>query len=223
MIQKVLKPENKVLIIADYRENNNLVIDRLKNLGALVRTLPLKVGDFICSDRICIERKGGNDFVSSLIDGRLFEQAREMKDNFSKPIFLVEGNYYKQEMNDNAIKSALASIIIDYDIPIVFTRDEIDTAKTIFWIAEREQIIHKRIVGIKGKKKPKQMEDLQESFISGLPGVSTVLSRRILNKFKTIKNFSNVRESELSEVKGIGKTLAKRLHILLNKEYGGSA
>jgi Fanconi anemia group M protein len=223
MIQKILKPENRVLIIADYRENNNLVIDSLNSVGALVRTLPLKVGDFICSDRVCIERKSGNDFVSSLIDGRLFKQAIEMKENFSKPIFLVEGSYYRPEMNDNAIKSSLASIIIDFDIPIVFTRDEIDTAKTIFWIAKREQFIHKRIVGIKGKKKPKQIEELQESFISGLPGISTVLSKRILNKFKTIKNFVNARESELTEVNGIGKTLVKRLHILLNKEYGGSA
>jgi Fanconi anemia group M protein len=223
MIQEVLRPENKVLIIADYRENNNLVIDRLKDVGALVRTLPLKVGDFICSDRVCIERKSGNDFASSLIDGRLFEQAIEMKENFSKPIFLVEGNYNRPEMNDNAIKSSLASILIDFDIPIVFTRDEIDTAKTIFWIAKREQFIHKRIVGIKGKKKPKQIEELQESFICGLPGVSTVLSKRILNKFKTIKNFVNTTENELTKVKGIGNMLAKRLHILLNKEHGGSA
>jgi len=223
MIQKVLRPENKVLIIADYRESNNLITDRLKDLGALVRTLPLKVSDFICSDRVCVERKTGNDFVSSLIDGRLFEQAKEMKENFSKPIFIVEGSYYEREMNDNAIKSSLASIVIDYDIPIIATKDEIDTAKTIFWIAKREQIIHKRIVGIKGKKKPKSMEELQESVISGLPGVSTVLSRRILNKFKTIRNFANAKESDLTQVKGIGNMLAKRLHILLNKEYGGSA
>jgi len=221
MIQRILKPKDKPVIIIDVRENKSSIKNYLESLDAIVKVLPLKVGDFICSERVCVERKTGDDFISSIVDGRLFQQAEELKDNFTKPIILVEGDYYAGGMNENAIKAALASIILNYEIPVIMTKDEKETARTILWLAKREQITSGIEIGIKGKKKPKKMKDLQEHVISGLPGVSVVLSRRILKKFKTIKDFANAREKELIEVDGVGKVLAKRLHELLNKEYGG--
>jgi len=158
-----------------------------------------------------------------VIDRRLFQQAEELKDNFSKPILLIEGDYFQGGMNENAIKAALASIVLDFDIPIIMTKHEEGTARTIYWLAKREQIISKKGIGIKGKKKPKDIKRLQEHVISSLPGVSVVLSKRILEKFKTIKNFAKAKESEIIKVDGIGKVLAKRLHKLLNEEYGGKA
>ena len=223
MIQRILKPKDKPVVITDSRESKCSVKKYLEGLGAVVKTLPLKVGDFICSERVCVERKTGDDFISSIVDGRLFQQAEELKNNFTKPIILVEGNYYAGGMNESAIKSALASIILNYEIPIIMTKDEGETARTIFWLAKREQIISNVGMGIKGKKKPKRLKDLQEHVISGLPGVSVVLSRRLLRKFKTIKNLANAKEKELLEVDGVGKVLAKRLHELLNKEYGGKS
>jgi len=223
MVQRILKPENKLVIFADYREKNNPVIGYLEGLGALVKPLSLKVGDFICSERVCVERKTGEDFVSSIIDGRLFQQTEELKDNFSKPILLIEGDYFRGGMNENAIKAALASIVLDYDIPIIMTGHEEETARIIFCLAKREQMVAKIGVGIKGKKKPKNIKELQEHIISGLPGVSVVLSKRILRKFKTIKEFADAEESEILKVDGIGKVLAKKLHKILNEKYGGNA
>jgi len=223
MIQRILKPKDKPVIITDVRENKSSIKDYLENLGAMVKTLPLKVGDFICSERVCVERKTGNDFISSIVDGRLFEQAEELKENFDKPIILVEGDYYAGGMNENAIKATLASIILNYEIPVIMTKDEKETARTILWLAKREQITSGIEVGIKGRKKPKTFKDLQEHVISGLPGVSVILSKRILRKFKTIKSLANATEKELVEVDGVGKALAKRLHEVLNKEYGGKS
>lgn len=223
MIQRILKPKDKPVVIADVREKKCSVNNYLENLGAVVKILPLEVGDFICSERVCVERKTGNDFISSIIDGRLFKQAKELKDNFPKPIILVEGKYYAGGMNENAIKAALVSIILNYGIPVIMTNDEKETARTIFWLAKKEQIGSKIEMGIKGRKKPKKLKDLQEHVISGLPGVSETLSKRLLRKFKTVKNMANAKEKELLEVEGVGKVLAKRLHELLNKEYGGKA
>ena len=221
MIQRILKPKDKVVIMVDFRERNSQVADYLRDFGALVKFLPLEVGDYLCSERVCIERKSGNDFVSSIIDGRLMEQAKDLKLNFQKPLILIEGSY-RESINENAIKSAIASLLVDFEIPVLMTRDERETARTIFWIAKREQREGRREVGIKGKKKPKETRELQEHIISGLPGISTVLSRRIMKKFKTIRRFACASEDEISKVKGIGKVLAKKLYKLLNEEYGGS-
>jgi Fanconi anemia group M protein len=221
-MQTILKPDNKLVVMIDCRENNCSVKDYLEDLGAIVKLISLKVGDFICSDRVCVERKTGDDFVSSIIDGRIFRQAEELKNNFSKPVMIIEGNNLRENMNDNAIKAALASIVLDYEIPVIMTRHEEETARTIFWLAKREQMVSKRGIGIKGKKKPKEFKDLQERVVSGLPGVSVVLSKRIMEKFKTIKEFANADESKISEVKGVGRTLAKKLHKILNEDYGGT-
>jgi len=222
MIQRILKPDNKVVVIVDFREDSSSIKEIIEDMGALVKPLPLKVGDYLCSDRVCIERKTGEDFISSITDGRLFEQAKELKENFSKPIILIEGGYSKGRLNENAVRAAIASIILDYEIPIIMTNNREDTAKTIFWIANREQMTNKKGIGIKGKKKPKDIKDLQEHVISSLPGVSVVLSKRILREFKTIKRFVGATEGEIAKVGRIGKVLAKRLHELFNEEYGGN-
>ena len=122
-------------------------------------------------------------------------------------------------MNENAIKAAMASIILDYEIPIIMTKDEEDTAKTIYWLAKREQIESQKPIGIKGKKKPKDIKKLQEHIISGLPGVSTKISKRILEEFNTIRKFTNATEEQMIKVDGIGKALAKKLNKLMNEKY----
>lgn len=222
-MQTILKPDNKLVVMVDFRENSCSVKDYLEGLGVVVKLISLKVGDFICSDRVCVERKTGDDFVSSIVDGRVFRQAEELKNSFSKPVIIVEGNNTRENMNDNAIKAALTSIVLDYGIPVIMTRHEEETARVIFWLAKREQVNSKRGVGIAGKKRPKKIKNFQESVVSGLPGVSTVLSKRMLEKFKTIKNFANADEYKISEVKGVGKSLAKKIHKILNEKYGGNA
>ena len=222
MIQQILKPEDKVLVFVDYREDSCKIKEHLKEMNAIVKEIPLKIGDYLCSDRVCVERKTGDDFVSSIIDGRLFEQAKELKENFSKPIIVVEGYYSVSKINENAVKAALASIILDYEIPIIMTKPEKESASIIFWLAKREQNIKKRGIGIKGEKKPKGMEELQEHFISSLPGISTILSKRTLKEFKSIKKFVSAKESDMLKVKGISKPVAKKLYKILNEEYGGN-
>jgi len=219
MIQKILKPIDQVVIFVDFREKKTSIIDTIEEMGAKVKLISLKVGDYIVSDRVCVERKFSEDFINSIIDGRLFKQAEELKDNFEKPILIIEGNYFRETMNQNAIKAAIASIILDYEIPIIMTRDEEETARTIFWLAKREQRETKRPVGIKGKKKPKNLKDLQENILSSFPGVSVVLSKRILKQFKTIRDFANAEESDLIKIDGIGKILAKRLCKVLREKY----
>jgi len=217
-MQHILKPKDQVVIFVDSREDGKME-GLIKENGGNVKKMSLKVGDYICSDRVCIERKTSDDFVSSITDGRLFQQAEELIDNFTKPILIIEGNYFRESMNGNAIKAALSSLILDYGISVITTRDEEDTAKTIYWLAKKEQIESQRPIGIKGKKKPKDIKKLQEHIISGFPGVSTKISKRILEEFETIKKFSNATEQELIKIDGIGKALAKKLYKLMNEKY----
>jgi len=214
--QKILKPSRKILVICDFREKK--IIDHLKIIGAAVNKISLEVGDFVCSERVCIEKKTGNDFVSSIIDGRIFEQARALKENFKNPIIIVEG-YPTRRINENVLKGATASLIIDFAVPILTTRNPLDTAKTIYWIAKKEQSESKRGMAIKVGKKPKEMKRLQEFIVSGIPGVSLTLARRLLNRFGNIEKIFVAEEGDLQKVNGVGKKLAKRIRKVLTYKY----
>jgi ERCC4-type nuclease len=213
--QKILRPENKVVVICDYREKE--VIDSLKNLGAIVNDQALDVGDFICSERACIERKAYSDFVGSIIDGRIFEQVANLKENFAVPVVIIEGYSYNR-ISDNALKAAIASLLVNYGVSLIASKNPADTAKIIFWIAKKEQAAGKELV-IKFGRKPKDLKRLKESMVGGLPGVSVVLARRLLEKFGSVEKVFAASESELQSVEGIGEKLAKKIKNTLTDNY----
>ncbi len=216
-IQKILKPKGKILIVCDYREKE--VMENLKKLGALVNPQNLSIGDFMISERVCIERKAHSDFISSIIDGRIFEQASLLRKNFEKPIMVIEG-YSDREINENALKAAIASLLIDFDFSLVSTKDPADTSRLIYWIAKREQEEKKIDVGIKIGKKPKEIKELQEFIICSFPGISKVLGRRLLEKFGSLEKVFNASELELAKVKGISRNLAREIKRILVSNYG---
>src|SRR3989344_3092030 len=89
-IQKTL-PNGKITVFVDHRENN-MVPAYIKELGAEVVLKQLKVADYICSDRVGIEKKAVSDFLQSIINQRIFKQAGELSDSFERPLLIMEGN-----------------------------------------------------------------------------------------------------------------------------------
>jgi Fanconi anemia group M protein len=195
--QRILKPTG-VMILSDYREKE--VTESLRGIGANVREASLDVGDFVVSDRTVIERKDYSDFISSVIDGRIFEQAKDLN-SFEKPIVIVEG-YSTRRVNENMIKAALASLIIDFGISVISTHNPHDTAKTIYWIAKKEQEEYKKGIAVKVGKKPKSVQEQREFILCGLPGVSTKTAKKILDEFGSVKNFFRADEKEMERVLG---------------------
>jgi Fanconi anemia group M protein len=180
----------------------------------------LLYGDFLCSDRVCIEKKLVQDFIKSITDKRLFQQLKAMKDNFEKPILIIEGEESLYGfLQPNIIRGALAAIAVDLAIPIIWTRDLADTAGVIFWIAKREQMDEKREVSLKTKKIPETIEEKQEYLIASLPDVSTVRAKALLKHFKTPRSIFNASVDELQEVTGIGEKIAEKIKKLLENEY----
>jgi Fanconi anemia group M protein len=214
--QKILKLKEKVVIVADYREKE--IIEYLKKFGAKINEMNLVVGDFVCSEGIAIERKTHSDFISSIIDGRIFEQAKALKEIFKRPIIIIEG-YSIREINENALKGAIASLLVDFGISVLSTRNSLDTARTIYWIAKKEQSEGKKEITIKVGKKPKDIKRMQEQIVASLPGISTVFSKRLLEHFGSVEKIFTANEKELQKVKGIGKKLAFKIRKILTEKY----
>lgn len=213
--QKLLKPAGRVLIVADYRERE--IISQLKDLGAVVKESNLPVGDFLASSRTVIERKSHSDFISSIIDGRIFEQMENMENNYEKRIILIEG-YSDRFINENAYKAAIATLVTN-GTTLLTTKSQQDTAKTIFWIAKKEQQENKIPIVIKVGKKPIDSKKQKEFLISAIPGISGTLAKRLLKEFGSVEKIFAVSEEELKKVKGIREKTAKGIRKLLTSKY----
>ncbi|MCD6398624.1 MAG: hypothetical protein J7L08_01780 [Candidatus Aenigmarchaeota archaeon] len=219
--QEIIKPRDKILIFVDNREFNSKVVKELARLDCIIKPKQLEVGDYILSERVCVERKTSADLISSIFDQRIFIQLKNMKNNFQKPLLLIEGKnlYTERNVHPNAIRGALASIAIDYSIPIIWTDNEKDTAGIVYWIARREQIEEERSLAIRSEKKPSTLKEQQEFFISGLPNVNTKISKRLLGYFGSPEKVISASEEKLKKVDGIGDKLAKNIRKLLTEKY----
>src|SRR3989338_1754332 len=166
-IQNIL-PTGKITVFADHRENN-MVPAYIKEYGADVVLKQLKVADYICSDRVAIEKKSSSDFLQSIINQRIFKQMEEIADSFERPLLVLEGNpemlFFERKIHPNTIRGVLSSIAIDYKVPIIWTSNPKETAGMIYWIAKREQDHEKRGLQIRAKIKTETPQNHQEFLV----------------------------------------------------------
>lgn len=211
--------EDKLVIYADDRENK--IMKLLSQKKTTVRSKRLDVADFLVSDRAAVERKTGKDFLDSIVDQRLFPQLERMNDQFEKPILLIEGEdiYGHRNIHPNAVRGALSSISLDYELPILWTDDPAGTAEILIALARREQEEQDREISIRGDKQPKSERELQKYLVAGLPNVSDKLAERLLEEFGTVEAVMNASETNLKNVEGIGEGKAGRIRDILSQEY----
>jgi Fanconi anemia group M protein len=223
-LSKFIEPPTEgttaVRIIVDERERGSQVVVELSNLGASLQFDTIEVGDYILSEDIAVERKTSKDFASSIVDGRLFEQAKQLKDTFFDPVLLLEGSDVLTEsgLHPNALRGALISVMFDYGIPVLQVPTPQEAAIYLFRIAQREQVEHKRFPRVREAKKPPSVRESQLYLLSGLPHVEKTTAEKLLRKFRSPLKAFNSSATELMEVEGIGKIKANKIREVLTKE-----
>lgn len=221
---KVLDPtpkkEELPVVFADTREGNSKVIRHLSEMEIDVKVQAMAVGDYQVSDEVVIERKTAKDFVDSIVDKRLFKQARSLMEEFKRPLLILEGDdLYNGMINPNAIRGSIASIALDFGISIIPTRNAQDTAAMIKRIAIREQSGEKTPIQIRTDKKPVNLWEQQLFIIESLPNIGPVNAKNLLEHFGTVANIINASESQLQEVEGIGKKTAANIRKVVDSKY----
>ena len=212
--------ENLPVVYADSREGNSKVIRHLSEMEIDVKINSMAVGDYQVSDEVVIERKTAGDFVSSIIDKRLFKQARELSEEFKKPLIILEGDdLYNGMINPNAIRGSIASLALDFGISIIPTRNSQDTAAMIKRIAIREQNGEKVPISIRTDKKPVTMMEQQLFIVESLPNIGPVNAKALLEHFGNVSSVFNASENELQEVEGIGEKTAKSIREVIDSKY----
>ncbi len=209
----------KPKIIVDTRE----VFSGLPNIlssKADVEIKQLPVGDYILSERLAVERKRADDFIGSIIRKRLFDQAKRLKDAYELAMVIIEDRgLFSRNIDRRAIYGAIACLLLDYNITVVRTYGIEETANLLFALASREQFKKKKEISLRGKKPNMNLREKQQFIVEGLPNVSAILAKRLLNHLGSVKNVMNATIDDLKEVEGIGDKKAEAIREVIETKW----
>ena len=215
----VRKPKG-IVVYVDSRELRSGIPKLLKGLGVEVEVRTLDVADYVVSEEVGIERKSANDFIQSIIDGRLFDQVERLKKAYEKPVIIIEGELYGiRNVHPNAIRGAIAAVTLDWGVPILFSSGKEETASYIYLLAKREQEERKKEVRLRSEKKALTLAERQRLIVEGLPNVSATLAKRLLKHFGNVERVFTASEEELKEVEGIGEKKAREIRKVITAPY----
>ena len=215
-------------IVVDQRELDAAIAkDLSKRDGVRTRLETLAVGDYVLSDRVAVERKSVADFLDTLLGGdrSLFEQIGDLSRAYARPILILEGRglYEERNVHPDAIRGALASLAVDFDVSVLQTADESETGELLRTIASREQSERDRTVSVHGEKSAKTLTEQQEYVVSAIADIGPVTAQSLLRAFGTVEGVMTAREEDLQTVSGVGEVTASRIREVVGSGYEAAA
>jgi DNA excision repair protein ERCC-4 len=209
-----------VLILVDDREQPSGVAEELGKLnGVLVRIEHLAVGDYNIDGAVLIERKSATDFAQSLIDGRLFSQAKQMADSPLRTACILEGSsadWFGLGVSRESIQGALVTLMLIFDIPVFRSSGPNESARLIFYIGSQLARLRDPEHVPYREAKAKRKKSRQLRVLQGLPGVGPDRAKGLLQRFKTVRACFSASTVELMEVEGIGPKTAAAIDRVIN-------
>ena len=220
--------KGKVNLKIDFREQRSGVVEeigkRADNIPFELVTLP--VGDYLIEDKIIIERKTLSDFLISIKNGRIFQQAYRIAQSGKNGLIILEGDksmVNSSSMSRKAVQGALIHLEVFVGIPVMRSLNVQETLALMVDIlhqCQQQQLPRlKHIIsgnpGIRINKKQRQKLFL----IQNLPGIGTKKGLALLKSFSTIENIMNTSQLDLTKVKGIGKKLSERIYAILHEPF----
>ncbi len=195
------------MILIDFRENHSKVPQLLHEFKLPIQTTDLPI-DYMIGKECSIERKTINDFITSIIDGRLFKQIDYLARNCTSPLLLLEGGglYHQQRMTANAIRGVLLWITMKKKVPFIRTYNEYDTACMLRLLAKQYDNSEATPVQTTHRKKKKiSLRHQQIAILTQIPGIGRQTAKDLLNHYGTIANVVQKDDAELLTLPHIGK------------------
>ena len=185
-----------------------------------IEVTPLHMGDYdVGGDpRRVFERKTGNDFLSSLAQGRLFAQLTALLASDFAPILLLEGDPLRvshSQMRPESIRGALTYITAILHVPILPSSGPSDSAHLVYAAAKQCQIGY-AIPGPAVGRRGTSLSEQQMQIMLSLPGIGRVTARALCGRFRSLHDLLNADAATLATVPGVSPARAAALEHLLH-------
>ena len=141
-------------------------------------------------------------------------QLIELK-QFPKHFLLIEGpqeSLYAPPLHENAIRGFLLSVILNHQVPIIFTKDAKDSANYLYLLSKKQNNSPPSL----RQKIPLSEKDQLQFILEGFPNIGPVKAKALINKFKSLKNIISSPFQSLQEI--LGKN-AEAFKSLIEKEF----
>jgi len=209
---------NKTLLEITYddREHAEVLLEQLSlHTDLCLVRKRLKLGDYQIANWL-IERKTLPDLVLSLCNGRLFSQISRLSDSSGNVALLIEGSsrdIASYDITREALVGALCSISVNFNIPILRSLSQYESAKILYFCAKQ---LNSRETGLKlHGRKPKRRKNRQLFILQSLPEVGPQLAKRLLSHFDSIEAVITASTDELIKIEGIGQEKARKIREIL--------
>lgn len=176
-------------------------------------------GDYQVGNDIVFERKTFSDWEQSVIGGRIFEQAKGLRENFKTPVFILEGgpNYAarghsRPKLTKAALHSSYLSIATGFGIPIIPSNNPTETANIIVQSVRR---LGKTSVpiSINTHKKGTTISEMRQQVFSCFPGIGPKLAKELDSKpYPLIEILKAINQCQ---VEGLGPIKIKNIKEVL--------
>jgi ERCC4-type nuclease len=204
--------EHDIKIIADDRERNCGVIAVLQNSGCCdLKIQRMPVGDYLIDERVLVERKTLPDLLTSIKDGRLFQQALRLVEAKPWCVIVLEGtakDLAGSGMRREAVQGALITLSLYLGIALLRSTGPDETARLLIYIARQGRTFSGNGPQRHGRL-PRGKRRLQIYILQGFPGVGPQRAARLLDRFGTLDRVLTAEIEELCTVKGIGASVAE--------------
>ncbi|MDR2854759.1 MAG: DEAD/DEAH box helicase [Methanomicrobiales archaeon] len=207
-------------IIVDDRETHSRVVEHLARMQSHLNLERLEVGDYLIG-RLLIERKTTTDFVNSLIDRNLMTQLMRLSEQAYKPLLIIEGDglYTVRDVHPNAIRGALAAIVVDMGIGILYTRTAEETAEMLCVLARREDDEPSHSYYSVPKRAYRSIKEAQETIIASFPNIGPTNAKKLLEEFGSVQGVVTASIDEITVIKGIGTKKAEKMFEVATRHY----
>ena len=204
-------------ITIDTRETHRIqqATEYYEKQGYKVKTQELPTGDYIFNDKIVMEFKTWSDFMSSITDGRLWNESQKQMENYSIHFVVIHGTnrdyteaFQHNGLEDKMITGAIARLLT-YTKIIYGSKTLTDTFELMMVTAEK-CLDNKTLVRQFGTKSVNPAFNVLAYCVDDIKGER---AKSIVNflGLKTIHDVCNVKYDDLIKVPGIGPVLANKI------------
>lgn len=215
------KEQNRITTATEYYTQQGLDVE-LSNL---------EIGDYIFNDKVVFEFKTISDFIASIQDNRVFNEAINQAENYDYHFVIIQGDEHSrakalamsrnyQEITYFGYLGAIASLN-RYTTVIESYSPFINEAYYRMLITAKKCLQNKPIV----KKYPRKHKNAAFNYLTYcVYGVSAKRARDIVYhcQLDTLEDLLNLTYEQLTNVDGIGPKLAEKIIKTINNDaYDG--
>lgn len=214
-------PTQSVVVVCDSRESRSGIAQQLATFpGIQVEQAELDCGDYRVEDLLVVERKSATDFVLSIMDGRLFEQAAKMSAGSATSVLLLEGDPLetRSAIEPASIVGAMSALPLFFGVSVLRSSSVSFSAMLISTMARQATMGLGYEIRLRAQK-PKGAGLIGQFLAEGLPGVGPTTARKLLDHFGTPRALFEASTDSLRAVRGVGPKLAADIAAALDTSH----